>query len=100
MDRGGERAKSLVRADVRGRLLTADVLFACCQREHEATSAFGIGGLTGKTARHLTNKFIAGRNDAGEWTAVARCKPEALGFHGNDVGLSRWTAASRAKLLL
>ena len=65
------------------------MLLASGERQNESAAAFGIGGLTCKTARHLPDELISRRNNAGEGPAVARCKAEALGFHGNDVGFGR-----------
>jgi hypothetical protein len=45
VDREGECAEPGIGADVRGRLLAADVLLARREREHEAALAFGIDRL-------------------------------------------------------
>ena len=55
MDRGGQGAESLVGADVGGRFLAADVLFARGERQDEAAMACASVVWPGEAAGHLAD---------------------------------------------
>ena len=59
VDDAGERVQRLRGADVRGRLLAADVLLARLKREHEAAPPVDVAGLAGDPARHPPQVLLA-----------------------------------------
>ena len=79
MNGEGERAEAGVRADVRGRLLAADVLLARREREHEAALALGIDRLADEPAGHLAHEFRAAWRTARHRArrTSARCRSTA-----------------------
>src|SRR5258707_13849632 len=81
MDRHGERAKRLIRADVGGRLLTADVLLACGECEYVAAPPFGVHRFAGEPPGELPHKFVTRGDHAGVRPAKTRREAETLRFH-------------------
>ena len=77
--REGERAQAGIGADVRGRLLAADVLLARRERQHEAAPAFGVDRLADEPARHLPHEFLPRREQARHRARrrSARCRSTA-----------------------
>ncbi len=61
---GAQGEQSLVRADIAGRLLAADVLFARLQRQHPTASPAAIHGLAGDTSGQPSHEFFAAGHDA------------------------------------
>src|SRR5262249_43884016 len=89
MNGRGERAQSLIGADVGCGFLAADVLLTRCECQDEAALAFRVDSLPREAARHLANKFFARSNNSGEGSAEAWCQAETLRFHSDDVGFRR-----------
>ena len=79
----------LVGADVRGRLLAADVLLAGAERQDEAALAVAVLGLADEAARHLAEELFLAGDHAAVGSAESDGDAEALGFEGDDVGLGR-----------
>ena len=61
VDDAGERVQRLRGADVRRRLLAADVLLARLQRQHEAAPAVDVDGLARDAAGHPAQVLLASR---------------------------------------
>ena len=59
VDDAGERVQRLGGADVRGRLLAADVLLAGLQREHEAAAPVEVGGGARDAPGHPAQVLLA-----------------------------------------
>ena len=87
-DAAHQRNQCLIGADVRGRLLAADVLFASGKRQHEAALAIAVGGLSDQATGHLANEFFVGGYDAAVGASETERHAERLRFHADDVGLS------------
>src|SRR5262249_28754202 len=81
--------KSLVRADVRCRLLAADMLLARRQRQDESALAVTVASLTDEPTRHLANILVAGGDYAAVGTAESQRYAERLRFHAHNVGGGR-----------
>src|ERR1700709_879189 len=92
MHREGERAEARVGADVRRRLLAADMLLACRERQHKAALAVGIHGLADQAARHLPHVLFFSRKQADVGTAEAEAVANRLTLADHDVRahLARW----------
>src|SRR3569623_367705 len=76
----------LVRADVAGGLLAADVLLAGLQGEHPATCAATIDRLTRAAARQATHKSVTTSDDPEVRATVAHRVAKRLAFGHDDVG--------------
>ena len=64
MDAEGQRAEAGIGADVAGRLLTPDMLFARRKRQHEAALSFGIDRFAAQASRHLPHELFAATEQA------------------------------------
>src|SRR5437762_11701703 len=53
IDRRGQSDQSFIRADIRSRFLTANVLFTRCQRQHESATALLVVSFADKASRNL-----------------------------------------------
>ena len=73
MDGKRQRAEATIRADVRRRLFTADMLFACGQREHEPALTIGVHRFAAHPTRHLPHQLLT----AGEQSNMRAAKVEA-----------------------
>ncbi len=89
VDDAGERVQRLRGADVRGRLLAADVLLARLQREHEAATAVDVDGLPGDPARHPAHVLGARREEAERGAAEVESVAERLALADADVDAER-----------
>src|SRR3989338_819685 len=58
VDRRLKRAKRLIRADIGGRLLSANMLLACLKRQYERPSAIFIRGHTRDPSRDLSKQRV------------------------------------------
>ncbi len=88
----GEREQRLVRRDVRGRLLPADVLLARLQRQDVAALTRDVDSLTDDPARQSADVVGAGGEKAVVRPAVAHRVPRRLAFadrHRTAVGAGR-----------
>ena len=65
--------KRLIRADVRRRFATADVLFACGQREHVGAAAVDVDRFTDQTSRHMSLQRIAHDHES-DIRSAERCR--------------------------
>ena len=88
-DRRHQRHQRLIGADVRGRLLAADVLLPRSQRQNKSAIPCPIDRLPGQPSRHLAHILLLGRDHAAERTAIAERHAERLRLHGDNVGLDR-----------
>src|SRR5207249_12006211 len=70
LDGHGKGAQRLVRADVRGSALAADVLLARCERQHVAAATAGVDGLADQAARHAAHEALAGGEEPDARAAV------------------------------
>src|ERR1700733_5123947 len=80
-----QRDQSLIRADIRGRLLAPNMLLASGEREHEAALAVFVSRLPGESAGHLADEFIFRGEDAAIRAAKANWNSERLRLHGDNV---------------
>ena len=81
----GQRAQGLVRADVAGGLLTADVLLAGTQGHDKGSAPVDVRGHANKTAGDLAHKGLATGQDAEIRPAVGERDAQRLAFAGCDV---------------
>src|SRR5204863_7613766 len=58
VDEPAEGEERLVRRDVGGRLLAADVLLTCLEREDEAAAAVEVGRLADDAPRHPADELL------------------------------------------
>ena len=72
-----QRQQPLVRADVGGRLLAADVLLARLEREHEPAAPVAVDGLADEPARQPADVRLPDGEEADERTAVATSERRA-----------------------
>ena len=86
-DADHERDQRLVGADVRRRLLAADVLLAGGKREHESALAVAVVSLADEAAGHLPHKLVARGHHAAVGAAKSERHAERLRFHADDIGL-------------
>src|SRR4051794_23435577 len=82
-----QRDQRLVRADIRRRLFTSDMLFAGGQGENESTLAIAICGLTYKASGHLPDKLFPSRDYATIRSTETKRHAKGLRFHGDNVRL-------------
>ena len=85
VDDAGERVERLRGADVRGRLLAADVLLARLQRQHEAAAAVDVARLAGDAARHPAQVLLARGEEAERRAAEVEAVAERLALADGDV---------------
>ena len=86
VDAGAEGEQPLVGADVRRRLLAADVLLAGLQGEDPAPLAVAVDRLADDPAGHLADELLATRQDAQVRAAVRHRIAQALPLGDHDVG--------------
>ncbi len=84
-----QRDQRLIGADIRSRLLAADVLLARRQRQHESAPALLVDGLADQPPGHLPHIFFARGDHAAVGTAESQRHAERLRLHGDHVGLAR-----------
>ena len=84
-----ESDQRLVGADVRGRLLAADVLLAGGERQHESALAVAVARLADQAAGNLAHELLARRHHAAVRSAESERHAERLRLHADDVGLRR-----------
>src|SRR3954462_1124710 len=82
----GEGAKHRAGADIRRRLLAADMLLARRKREHEAALALGVDRLTRETPRHLAHMLLAAGEQPDIGSAELKPDADALPLPHDDVG--------------
>ena len=80
-----ERAQHRAGADVRGRLLAADMLLAGRKRQDEAALAFGVDSFAGEPARHLADMLLAAGEQADIGAAELQPDADRLAFANDDV---------------
>src|SRR5690606_36507891 len=73
-----QRVERLRGADVRGRLLAADVLLARLQREHEAALALHVDRLAGDAPRHPPQVGLGRREEAERRAAEVQAVAQRL----------------------
>ena len=83
---GRQGAEGLVRADVAGRLVAADVLLAGAQRHDEGAAPVEVGGPADEATRDLAQERLAAGQQAEVGAAVLRRDAERLALPGRDVG--------------
>src|SRR5208337_1362205 len=86
MNAEGERAKSGIGADVRCRLVAADMLFSGGKRKHIAAPSCNIDGLAAQAPRRLAQEFFARREKADIGAAEVEGVAKRLALADNDVG--------------
>ena len=84
--RGHHGQQHLGGADVRGRLLAADVLLAGLQRQAVGGSAGGVHGDADQTPRQRTLELVTGGEEAGVGSTEAERHPETLRGADHHVG--------------
>ncbi len=84
-----ERVERVVGADVRGRLLAADVLLARLQGEHEAAAAVDVARLADEAAGQTSHELGAHGHEAQAGAAVAHRIAERLRLADDDVRAER-----------
>ena len=62
------------------------MLFACRQRQNEATCAIGIDRLTSQAPRHLADIFVLGGKQANIGTAEIQAIANRLAFTSHNIG--------------
>ena len=82
----GERAEHRAGADVRGRLLAADMLLARRQGEDEAALAFRVLSHAGQPPRHLPHELLLAREQPAIRPAELQADAERLALADDDVG--------------
>ena len=86
MDREGEYAQPRICADIRGRLLAADVLLPRLQRQDVSRLPIDVGGLAHDAARHPADVLHPGRDDPEVGTPIVEMVPQDLPLGHRDVG--------------
>src|SRR5450759_365467 len=86
IDARRQRAQGVVGADVRGRLLSADVLLTGGKGEVEAAATLLVVGGSDQAAGKTPHELLAARDEADVRCAVARAQTELLTFTDGDVG--------------
>ncbi len=97
VDREGQRAEPRVGADVRRRLLAADMLLARRQRQHEAALAFGIDRLAAEAPRHLADILLLAAEQPDIRPAELQPDADRLAFADDDVGVHLARRLERAQ---
>ena len=85
VDDPAQRVERLGGADVRGRLLTTDVLLAGLEREHEATATVDIDGLPGDPPGHAPQVLLASREEPERGTSEVEAIAERLALADGHV---------------
>ena len=84
MRREGQRAQAGIGTDIGRRLVTADMLFAGRQRQHEPAISVGVNGLPAQTPWHLADQFLRAGKQANIRAAKIETIADGLAFtHGN-----------------
>ena len=91
VDDAGQRVERLGGADVRGRLLAADVLLARLQRQHEAAAPVDVARLARDAPGHAAQVGLGGGEEAERRAAEVQAVAERLALaHGHvDAALAR-----------
>lgn len=97
MDGEGEADEAGVGADVRGRLLAADVLLARRERQHEAALAFRVHRLATEAPRHLADMLVVAGEEAEVRPAEAEPAADRLAFAHHDIDTHRAGRTDRAE---
>ena len=84
-DGRAECEQSLVRTDVAGGFVAADMLFAGLKIQGKAILALTISRLADQATGHFANIFIAAGEDTQQWTAILQRRTEGLSFGDGDV---------------
>ena len=91
IDGDEECHQRLVRADVRGCLLTADMLLTGLKGEHKSTLVAIILGHANDTSGHLPDEFLRAAQVAHVWTAQLHGDAQRLPVaHGNVCAPLAW----------
>ena len=85
VDHAGERVQRLRRADVRGRLLAADVLLAGLEGEHESALAVDVLGLARDPPGHAADQRLGGGEEPERRAAEVESVAERLALADGDV---------------
>ena len=85
VDDAGQRVERLGGADVRGRLLAADVLLARLQREHEAAAPVDVARLARDPPGHAPQVGLGGGEEAERRAAEVQAVAERLALPDGDV---------------
>src|SRR5204862_3965153 len=83
--RRSQRKQALVRADIAGCLLAADVLLARLQGQHPAALAGAVHGLAYNPARNLAHEWLAAGHHAEVRPAELHRRAEHLPFADSDI---------------
>ena len=84
MRREGQRAQAGIGTDIGRRLVTADMLFAGRQRQHEPAISVGVNGLPAQTPWHLADQFLRAGKQANIGPAEIEAVADGLALaHGN-----------------
>src|SRR5687768_1453151 len=83
------RAQRLASADIRCRLLPANVLLPRGQGQDIAAPAFAIDSLADKPARQVAHKFTLGREETKSRSAQRHGYSQALPFPHRDIDAER-----------
>src|ERR1700694_6175555 len=86
VDGGGKGAEGVVGANVGGRLLAPDVLFAGLQGEDETAPALAVEGLSDQAGGEAADELGTAGHEADVGTAEAGREAELLAFADGDVG--------------
>src|SRR5439155_5104162 len=81
-----QRDQSFVRADIRSRFLTTNVLFAGRQRQHESSTALLVVSFADQTSRNLPRIFITRGEQSDVGSAKRNRHAKRLSFGHNNVG--------------
>ena len=80
----GQRAKAGIGADIRGRLVATNMLFARRERQHEPAITVGVNGLAAQAPRHLAHQFLGTGEQADIGPTEIESVPDGLALaHGN-----------------
>src|SRR5262249_53095570 len=80
IDSGHQCEQPLVRANVRGRFLTPNMLFASGQRKHVTTPTLTISRLAAESPRLLSDVFVEGCKHSAVRTAITQRYSKGLSF--------------------
>src|SRR5437667_8490473 len=83
--RGRDREEGLVRADVRHRLLPADVLLPRLERHAERATAFRVSRQADDASRHFPDVLLPTREDSQQRTTEIHLRAERLSLADDDV---------------
>ena len=89
INRRGQRNQSFIRANIRSRFLSTNMLFARGERQHKTASSFLIVSFANQTAGNLSRVFVARREQPNVWSTERQRDTERLAFSHDDVGAAR-----------